>query len=76
MIRSASNDAFAFQYIFVAGGTGSVAATPTSVERLKYAIEGLGRVSAAHAKWEPAGALSAAREEEEEQRCNATYSGK
>ena len=60
----------------MAGGTGSVAATPTSVERLKYAIEGLGRVSVAHAKWEAAGALSAAREEEEQRSMQCEIPGK
>ena len=50
-----------FQHIFVAGGTGNVPGTETSVEMLEYVAEGGGLEKLSELKWEPAGRLSTAR---------------
>ena len=50
-----------FQHIFVAGGTGNVPGTESSVERLQYVRGEGGLDEFSGLKWEPAGKLSIAR---------------
>ena len=61
LISSTSYVNYIFQHIFVAGGTGNVPGTETSVERLRYVAGDDGLENLANLKWEPAGKLSIAR---------------
>ena len=53
------HDLTTFQHIFVAGGTGNVPGTESSVEMLEFIGGGVELLSGV--KWEPAGKLSTAR---------------